>query len=110
MHFFHQIDTTASGEEVVADLVDLIKNADCPDRDFTTLDGSDLEFVKCSGKSGRIPQTAVQFEWNGEGLCGQGDLCVRLRRDFSKYVPEPSDESDDTAEAKVEVYNTTRPH
>ena len=111
--FFHQIDTTASGEEVVVDLVDLIKNADCPDHDFTTLGGSDLEFVKCSGKSCRIPQTAVEFEWNGEAvksLCGQGDLCVRLRRDFSKYVPEPSDESDDTAEAKVEVYDTTRPH
>ena len=87
--FFHQIDTTASGEEVVVDLVDLIKNADCPDHDFTTLGGSDLEFVKCSGKS-CIPQTAVEFEWNGEAvksLCGQGDLCIRWRRDFSKYVP-----------------------
>ena len=111
--FFHQIDTTASGEEVVVDLVDLIKNADCPDHDFTTLDGSDLEFMKCSGKSCRIPQTAVEFKWNGEAvksLCGQGDLCVRLRRDFSKYVPEPSDESNDTAKAKVEVYDTTCPH
>ena len=56
---------------------------------------------------------AVEFEWNGEAvksLCGQGDLCICLRCDFSKFVPVTSDESNDTAEAAVEVYNTIRPH
>ena len=110
--FFHQLDTTATGEEVLVDLVDLIKNADCPEHDFATLGGSDLEFVKCSGKSCRILQTAVEFEWNGKAVksvCGQGDLCLCLRRDFSKFVPETSGESKDTAEAAVEVYDTIRP-
>ena len=56
---------------------------------------------------------AVEFEWNGEAvksLCQQGDLCICLRCDFSKFVPVTSDESNDTAEAAVEVYNTIRPH
>ena len=56
---------------------------------------------------------AVEFEWNGEAvksLCGQGDLCICLRCDFSKFVPVTSDESNDTAEAAVEAYNTIRPH
>ena len=43
-------------------------------------------------------------------MCGQGDLCFRLQHDFSKFVAETSDESNDTAEAAVEVYNTIRPH
>ena len=73
MHFFHQIVTTATWEEVVVDIVNLINNTGCPEHDFTTLGGSDLEFVKCSGKSCCIPQTAVELEWNGEAaqsLCG----------------------------------------
>ena len=108
-----QLDTTATGEEVLVDLVNLIKNADCPEHDFAALDGSDLEFVKCSGKSCRISQTAVEFEWNGEAvksLCGQGDLCIRLRCDFAKFVPETSDESNDTVEAAVAVYDNIHPH
>ena len=44
-----------------------------------------------------------------KSLCGQGDLCLRLRRDFSKFVPETSGESNDIAEAAVEEYDTIRP-
>lgn len=82
---------------------------------FHQLD-TDLEFVKYSGKSCRIPQTAAEFEWNGEAvksLCVQGDLCIHLHSDFSRHVPEISDESDDPSdpsEVAVEVYDTKRPH
>ena len=113
-NFFHQLDTTATAEEILVGLVNLIKNAECPEHDFSSLTGLDLEFVKCSGKNCRIPQTAVEFEWNGEAvksLCGQGDLCIRLRSDFSKHVPEVSDDidSDDPSEVTVEVYDTQLP-
>ena len=107
--FFHQLNTTATGEEIFADLVNLVKNADRPEH-FTTLGGSDLEFVKCSGESCHVPQMAAEFEWNGEAvkaLRGQGDLCIRVRNDFSKCIPETSAKSDDTARATVEVYDTS---
>jgi len=35
-----------------------------------------LEFVKCSGKSCRIPQTAAEFEMNGEA-CSKKIVWVR---------------------------------
>ena len=51
--------------------VNLIKNAECPEHDFSALTGSDLEFVKCSGKnhkllyslSGMVRQE--EFVWPG---------------------------------------------
>lgn len=43
--------------------------------------------------------SSKEFVWAGS-----------LRRDFSKFAAETSDESNDTAEAAVEVYDTIRPH
>ena len=75
-NFFHQLDTTATAEEILIDLVELMKNAECPNYDFSDLSGSNLEFVKCSGKSCRIPQTAAEFEMNGEA-CSKKIVWVR---------------------------------
>ena len=56
-------------------------------------------------------QTVLQHALNGFAQQNeQVGNTIRMILHCVLYVPEPSDESDDSAEAKVEVYDTTHPH
>ena len=113
--FFHRIDTDASGDDLRADIVNLLKQSNLSRCSFSTLTEFDLEFVKCSGKLCRIPQTATTFEWSGDAvksLCGQGDLYVRLKRDFHLppvSSPECSSSDGEEVEKSVKIPSNTTP-
>ena len=56
-------------------------------------------------------QTVLQHALNGFAQQNeQVGNTIRMILHCVLYVPEPSDDSDDSAEAKVEVYDTTHPH
>ena len=79
-----EFDHSALEEEIREDLVDLIRASKSSGCDLSRCKAEDIEFVKCTGKVCRIPDTTSQFSWNGNAikhLCGQGDLYVRLQND-----------------------------
>lgn len=84
--FFYELDAESSGEEVKRDIARLVKQSDVEFCDFSTLKPCDVDFVKCTGKVCRLPQTDSGFVWSTSAirtLAGQGDLYVRLREDFT---------------------------
>ena len=82
-------DLSASDEEIREDICELIRPSTTSGLDLSTCKPDDLEFVKCSGKVCRIPETLSDFSWSGTAikhLCGQGDLYVRLKNDVGKVA------------------------
>lgn len=73
-----------------------MKQSRVESHDFVSLATSDIEFVKCTGKVCRVPQTASGFEWSAEAvrsLAGQGDIYLRLTKSFIEDIDaedEPS--------------------
>ena len=54
--------------------------------DFSIMTADDMEFVKCSGKTCRVPRTVPGFVWSPDAIksvAGQGDIHIRLCKDFS---------------------------
>ena len=84
--FFYELSPFLCGDEILDGLVQMAKESSESDYDFSTMKPCDIEFVKCTGKTCRVPRTVADFEWSPDAvkcLAGQGDLYVRLCRDFS---------------------------
>ena len=83
--FFYELNASSNGEEVMEDIIRLAKQANVVGYDFSNLDTHDVEYVKCTGKVCRVPQTESGFQWSSEAirtLTGHGDLYIRLRKSF----------------------------
>ena len=97
-----EFDVGASEEEIRSEITELICTSEMSGLDLSDCEPADIEFVKCSGKVCRIPETTTSFTWNGSAikhLCGQGDLYVRLCKDVSsikkvRVKEEPSTTGD----------------
>ena len=88
--FFYELNADCNGEEIMEDITRLAKQASVEGHDMSTLDASDLEFVKCAGKVCHVPQTEPGFHWSTEAirtLMGHGDLYIRLRKGFDVDMP-----------------------
>ena len=88
--FFYELNADCNGEEIMEDITRLAKQASVEGHDMSTLEASDLEFVKCAGKVCRVPQTEPGFHWSTEAirtLTGHGDLYIRLRKSFDVDMP-----------------------
>ena len=84
--FFYELSPFVGGDEVLDGLVEMAKESVVAGYDLSMLTSVDIEFVKCSGKTCRVPRTVSDFEWSPEAvksLAGQGDLYLRLCKDFA---------------------------
>ena len=83
--FFYELTPYCFGDEIMNEIIKIAKQSDVKGHNFTSLAPSDVEFVKCTGKTCRVPQTAIDFEWSTDAvrsLAGQGDIYLRLCKDF----------------------------
>ena len=59
--FFYELNASSNGEEVMEDIIRLAKQANVVGYNFSNLDTHDVEYVKCTGKVCRVPQTESGF-------------------------------------------------
>jgi len=79
--FFYELNSYNTGEEVIEEIIALAQKITVAGHNFNELTPSDIEFVKCCGRTCRVPQTVPGFEWSMEAiksLAGQGDIYIRL--------------------------------
>jgi hypothetical protein len=94
--FFYELSPYCCGDDILDEIVKILKQSKVESYDFTSLATSDIEFVKCTGKVCRVPQTASDFAWSTEAvrsLAGKGDIYLRLTRSFVEdldAMDEPS--------------------
>lgn len=59
-----------------------------------TLIAADIEFVKCTGKTCRVPRTVSDLVWSPEAiksLAGQGNIYIRLRSNYESSMTESTE-------------------
>ena len=94
--FFYELSPYMGGDDILEEIVKILKESRVESYDFSSLAASDIAFVKCTGKVCRVPQTASVFEWSPEAvrsLAGQGDIYLRLMKCFVEEIDsfdEPS--------------------
>ena len=64
--FFYELTPYCFGNEIKNEKI--AKQSCIKGHDFTLLFASDVEFVKCTGKMCRVPQTSSDFEWSADAV------------------------------------------
>ena len=92
----------AGEDDVRHEITSMLRNTKSERHDLSTVTPSHFEFIQVTGKVAQVPNTTLDFQWNGNAvktLSGQGCIYVRLTRDFRKTVqvftvPESDSDSD----------------
>ena len=94
--FFYELSPFSSGDEVMEGICQMARESFVEGFDFSLMTADDMEFVKCSGKTCRVPRTVPGFVWSPDAIksvAGQGDIYIRLCKDFPTKIEGKSGSS-----------------
>ena len=60
--FFYELNSYNTGEEVIEEIIAIARKAKIAGQYLAELTVTDIEFVKCCGRTCRVPQTIPGFE------------------------------------------------